>query len=188
MAQINTRFFLLFTRPTERSPETDVMVQSLNYCCLISTEAVRNYFLTLATLTAYTSTIRSSILRIHPEDWEWARDLFKVILVPKLRITLCYPKSLFALPATFDILTYIYYTRVYFKSINTELFCWILLQSPQWLITFLLLTRDTWVQLCSTTRALLTLLGTTRSWPYVCKIWQKRQSKSTGTVNEQMLH
>lgn len=99
------------------------MAQSLNYCCLISKEAVRNYFLTLATLTAYTSTIHSSILRIHPEDWEWAKDLFKVTLVPELRITLGYQKSLFTLPAISDILTYIYYTQVYLKSMNTELFC-----------------------------------------------------------------
>lgn len=123
MAQINTKFFLLFTRPTERSPEAHLMVQSLNYCCLISKEAVRNYFLTLTTLTAYISTIHSSILRIHSKDWEWARDLFKVILVPELRITLCYQKPLFTLPATLDILIYIYYTQVYLKSINTELFC-----------------------------------------------------------------
>lgn len=99
------------------------MVQPLNYCCLISKEAVRNDFLTPATLTAYTSTIHSSVLRIHPEDWEWARDLFKIILVPELRITLCYQKSLSTLPATSDIVTYIYYTQVYLKSINTELFC-----------------------------------------------------------------
>lgn len=96
------------------------MIQSLNYCSLISEKAVRNYFLTLTTLTAYTSTIHSSMLRIHPEDWEWARDLFKVILLPELRITLCYQKPLFTWPATSDILTYIYYTQVYLKSINTE--------------------------------------------------------------------
>lgn len=99
------------------------MIQSLNYCCFILKEAVRNYFLTLATLTAYTSTIHSSMLRIHPVDWERARDLFKVMLVPELRITLCYQKSLFSLPATSDILTYIYYTQVFLQSISTALLC-----------------------------------------------------------------
>lgn len=106
MAAINMKYFLLFTRPTERSPETHLMIQPLNYCCLISKVAVRNYFLTLATLTTYTSTIHSSTLRIHPEDWEWARDLFKTILVPELRITL-----LSKVP--FHLACYIWHTDIY---------------------------------------------------------------------------
>lgn len=130
----------------------------------------------------------------HTENSSWRLGMGKGLIYsstgarPDLRITLCYQRSLSTLPVTSDIVTYIYYTQVYLKSINTELFCWILLQFPRRQITFLLLARDTWVQLCSTTRALLTLLGTMRSWTHVCKIRLKRQSKSTGSVNEQMPH
>lgn len=63
-----------------------------------------------------------SILRIYPKDWESGSGLFEVILVPGLRITLCYQKSLFTLSATFYILTYIHYPQVSLKSTSTE-FC-----------------------------------------------------------------
>jgi len=105
-------FFLLFTRHTERSPETNLICPVTELLsCLISIVS-KGFFLhpcdphSLYIYYLY----YSSILRIYPEDWKWGSDLFKVTLVPKLRITLCYQESLFTLPATFYRLTYISHT------------------------------------------------------------------------------